>query len=60
MMMYKGYFTSQIGIICVHDNGESCFRSVYVKMKKNSNMSDLTVKAINQIKEYLGGVRKKL
>lgn len=58
MMMYKGYFTSQIGIICVHDNGEKLLSVSICENEENSNMSDLTVKAINQIKEYLGGVRK--
>lgn len=57
-MLYKGYFNSEIGIICVYDNGEKLISVSICENEERSNMSDLTVKAINQLKEYLSGVRK--
>ncbi|MDE5670225.1 MAG: methylated-DNA--[protein]-cysteine S-methyltransferase [Eubacterium sp.] len=58
MMMYKGYFNSQIGIIRVEDNGERLISVSICENEESSNMSALTVKVINQLKEYLSGVRK--
>ncbi|MDE6751647.1 MAG: methylated-DNA--[protein]-cysteine S-methyltransferase [Eubacterium sp.] len=56
--MYKGYFTSQIGIICVEDNGERLISVKICEDIESNNMSDLTDNAVNQLKEYLGGARK--
>ena len=58
MMMYKGYFTSQIGIICVEDNGERLISVKICEDIESNNMSDLTENAVNQLKEYLSGTRK--
>ena len=57
-MNYKGYLKSNIGIICVEDNGE---KLVSVKICKNAEigtMSDLTKEAIHQLEEYFSGTRK--
>lgn len=57
-MNYKGYLKSNIGIICVEDNGK---KLVSVKICKNAEigiMSDLTKEAIHQLAEYFSGTRK--
>ena len=57
-MYYKGYLKSNIGIICVEDNGEKLISVQLCKNTESSNQSDLTVKAIHQLKEYFNGIRK--
>lgn len=57
-MIYKGYFNCEIGIICIEDNGEKLISVQLCKNAKSSNMSALTKKAINQMKEYFCGERK--
>lgn len=57
-MIYKGYLNSDIGIICVEDNGEKLISVKICKTAESSNMSDLTKKAINQLNEYFIGTRK--
>lgn len=57
-MYYRGYFKSDIGIICVEDNGEKLISVKLCEKAKSSNESDLTIKAINQLREYFDGIRK--
>ena len=57
-MYYKGYLKSNIGIICVEDNGEKLISVKLCENAESSNLSDLTVKAIHQLKEYFSGIRK--
>lgn len=57
-MIYKGYLNSDIGIICIEDNGEKLISVKICKNSENSNMSALTKKAINQLNEYFVGTRK--
>ena len=57
-MIYKGCFTSDIGSICVEDNGEKLISVKLCKSAESSNRSALTEKAINQLKEYFCGTRK--
>ena len=57
-MNYKGYFKSNIGIICVEDNGEKLISVKLCKNAESSNMSTLTKRTIEQLKEYFSGIRK--
>ena len=57
-MIYKGYLESNIGIICVEDNGEKLLSVQLCKNAESSNMSDLTKSAIHQLNEYFNGIRK--
>ena len=57
-MYYKGYLKSNIGIICVEDNGEKLVSVQLCEAAARSNMSALTKRAINQLKEYFSGTRK--
>ena len=57
-MNYKGYLKSNIGIICVEDNGEKLISVKLCKNAENSTMSVLTKKAIHQLTEYFSGTRK--
>ena len=58
MMYYKGYLDSEIGMICVEDNGERLISVQLCKSAENSNLSALTKRTIDQLKEYFGGARK--
>lgn len=57
-MIYNGCFKSDIGIICVEDNGEKLISVKLCKSAESSNRSALTEKAISQLKEYFCGTRK--
>ena len=57
-MIYKGYLKSNIGAICVEDNGEKLISIQLCEKAERDNMSALTEKAIMQIKEYFSGIRK--
>ena len=57
-MCYKGYLNSEIGVICVEDNGEKLISIQLCEKAESDNMSALTEKAIIQLKEYFSGTRK--
>ena len=57
-MNYKGYLKSNIGVICVEDNGEKLISVRICENAESNNMSDLTQRAIHQLKEYFSGTRK--
>ncbi|MDE6413525.1 MAG: methylated-DNA--[protein]-cysteine S-methyltransferase [Eubacterium sp.] len=57
-MYYKGYLKSNIGVICVEDNGEKLVSVQLCENAENGNMSALTKRVINQLEEYFSGTRK--
>ena len=57
-MYYKGYLKSNIGIICVEDNGEKLISVQLCENAESNNMSALTKRAISQLEEYFSGTRK--
>ncbi|MDE6659229.1 MAG: methylated-DNA--[protein]-cysteine S-methyltransferase [Eubacterium sp.] len=57
-MKYKGYLKSNIGVICVEDNGEKIVSVQLCEKTENGNLSAITQQAIQQLEEYFSGARK--
>lgn len=58
-MIYKGFLNSEIGTVCVEDNGAAVTAVYLCKNIQESEKSLLTEKAIKQLEEYFCGSRRK-
>lgn len=57
-MMFKGFLNSEIGTVCVEDNGTAVTAVYICENIQSSEKSLLTEKALKQLEEYFCGSRK--